>query len=188
MLAAVVIVMAVAVGTATLFIGFAVLSLRRANRVSPRRRGWAPTRWMWSPSRQARLHRRLRDAVASVRLAVPPPRRRRSPTPLQDMADELEELAADTDRSLALSRSVHGRDRAVGLSVIAARVESIERSGRRLVTVAAELDPQLMSATEWDRHHRDVDERIRAHEDAVEDLRRFDLDWDGTVPTTMRSN
>ncbi len=43
--------------------------MARANRVSPAVRSPAPLSWLWSPSRAARMHRRLRVAVALIHLA-----------------------------------------------------------------------------------------------------------------------
>src|SRR5205807_980281 len=59
----------------------AVLTVRwwlaRQNRVDRRRPSWAPSRWVWWPTRAARLHRRLRNAVSMVESCLPRSRRRR---------------------------------------------------------------------------------------------------------------
>src|SRR5256885_14556145 len=103
----------------TLF-GSAWHRLRQRNGVSPRHSIRPPLRWAASIGSCGRLHRRLRAAVAAVRLAVPPPSRRwrrpaQADTVWETLAEEIERHAVSLDRDLLLA------DRLRGPTALAAR-------------------------------------------------------------------
>jgi len=86
-------------------IGYSVARWRlaRANRVSPAVRSAAPIRWLWSPNRAARLHRRLRTAVALIHLA---PSRKVHANPslsVDELRRDLEHQAVELDGHLVVA-------------------------------------------------------------------------------------
>jgi hypothetical protein len=89
-----------------------------------------PLRWRWSLARQAVLHRRLLVAVGQVRMALPAGR----DGPWQDLAADVERLAAGVDRELV---EVDRRTRPLrqrALAPLEARVREVEEVAGRLVS------------------------------------------------------
>jgi hypothetical protein len=111
--------------------------LRRRNRLHPCLPTTAPVRWLWSHKRAARLHRRLRSAIAASGWeGKRRSRRRRSP----DASEErLQELAGD------LASEAVALDHALVAAALAPRharrhvLDTIEPSIRRLEGVAGRL-------------------------------------------------
>jgi hypothetical protein len=125
-----------------------IRSLRRANRVVAGRRTAAPISWLWSWREPARLHRRLRRAVAMARAAVASPlspptgRRRAAPaTMLSTLAAELAEHAVAIDERLVAA----GRMRSL-LPALAQEVHEVERSAARLSSLAGAWRAQVHQA------------------------------------------
>src|SRR5579862_1521270 len=86
-------------------LGFVVLRwrLNRANRVSPALRSPAPVHWLWSLSRAARMHRRLRTAVGLIHLA---PSRKIHGSPslsVDELRRDLEHQAVELDQHLVVA-------------------------------------------------------------------------------------
>ena len=139
--------------------------LRMAAEVSPRHPTGAPLWWIAVPTPAALLHRRLRDAVAIIRSAVPLRRTRRAAvTHLQSMADDLERLAASADREVILaSRAPFGR-RVATLVQVSTLVASVEAQSARLAALAAGTDDSRDTPDEWAARMRDIERRLAAHE------------------------
>lgn len=134
-----------------LLVALAALTLsrvRRRLRISPGVRSEAPLTWLASPVPTARLHRRLRSAVESVRLARGPRRRFRKggdPTAVQRLADDVErEALAVGDRLVVVAKLGPG-ERRRALVDLAADVRRIEQLAHRVVelTRAEAATPQL---------------------------------------------
>ena len=181
-LGAVAMAMAAAAGAAVLVILGVVESLRRRARVSARATNRVPVHWLLSPTRPALLHRRVRRAVLAIRDVVPQSRRRRATTPIQDMADNIEDLAADLSRGLVLASRASRSDRRYALADLARQVASIESMSARLVRVATELGDDRTDGANWVDRSAAVDLRIRAHEEALADLARLDATIEWFVP------
>jgi hypothetical protein len=160
------VIVATIVVTALISIATWLAIVRRANEVSRRHRVGAPVRWIASPSRPAMLHRRLRAAVVGMRLAVPAPRRSRTPSAAQDLADEIEALAAALDRELlSIARLPIGPRNAVLLPT-AARVDQIESLSRRVARAGVQSDPSRLTDAQWDVRAGEVDDRVTALREA----------------------
>jgi hypothetical protein len=116
--------------------------VRARNEVCPRRRTGAPGRWLMSPERAARLHRRLRDAVADLRAVVPAPPRRQRPADLtvsEALAADLEGRAVSLDRELLVAARRRRDGRREACAGLAPEVVRLEAMARRL------------ASTEWAR-------------------------------------
>src|SRR5437870_4645444 len=82
--------------------------LRKQLRIRPSTRSTAPTPWLVSTSEPARLHRRLRKAATTARLAGA----RGGPT-VAEVARELEEHAIALEAHLVMTSRVWRREREV---------------------------------------------------------------------------
>jgi hypothetical protein len=153
----------VAVTSLALVAGPALLvrSVRRRNRVSRQLPTFAPTRWLWSPFRAARLHRRLRHCVATVDEALPRGRRSRHSWPaLTQAADQLGRHAADVDAHLVAAHyagTVHHT---------AWEVDEVERLAARLLTLGRAWGDDDFAA----RRAQDLRDRIEALEQATREV------------------
>jgi hypothetical protein len=142
--------------TAAAIVGGALVvrSVRRANRVVPERRSWAPTTWLWSFREPARLHRRLRHAVALARSSVAPLRpathgwrgRRPQPSGLVAVADDLAARAGVLDEELVRVAAAAGSWRARALAPLASQVREVEATSWRLAQLAEAWRRQLHEA------------------------------------------
>lgn len=120
-----------------------------------------PLRWRWSLARQAVLHRRLLVAVGQVRMALPSGR----DGPWQDLAADVERLAAGVDRELVeLDRRARPL-RQRGLPPLEARVRDVEQVAGRLVS---SLGTWETSGT--GRSAGEIMERLQAIEGALTEL------------------
>ena len=150
---------------------------RRSAQLSPRLRVGAPLKWMVAPTRPAILHRRLRAAVGALRTTIPAPRRRSEPSRLQDLAADVEALAAETDRSLLLAARQPSRRSGAAIAEARVQVRRVEEMVERLCSVAAELDPTAPLADRWHRRANHLDDVLRAFEAASDELRDLAPDW-----------
>jgi hypothetical protein len=115
--------------------------VRRRNEVSIRRPVHPPLRWLASPRACGRMHRRLRAAVAALRLAVPAPRRTRGRRAVDGsvfvpLADEIEAHAVALDRQLLLADMLRGP---TGVSVrvaLSRQVNEVEQVAHRVAAAA----------------------------------------------------
>jgi hypothetical protein len=115
-------------------IGMALVRWRmsRANRASPAVKSPAPLHWLWHPGRAARLHRRLRAAVAMIHLS-PVPRSRNAPSlSVEELRRELEYQAVELDQHLVIAVR-HPRSHRRGLlASLDVQVVEVERLAVRL--------------------------------------------------------
>lgn len=108
--------------------------LHHANRVSPHARSDAPLTWLVSPSRPARLHRRLRSDMRGLELAVP----RSSPTTttpslsVAALRHQLDDQAAALDHMVVLASHQPRAQRRQALDELEAQIESLEGIAARL--------------------------------------------------------
>jgi hypothetical protein len=132
----------------TLAVGAALVmrSLLRANRVAPGRRSAAPLSWLASPRLAARLHRRLRRAVAASDFAVgtiAP-----AAIPLREVASELVQRSVSLDDWLVATLGLHPEARRYRLAQLTAEVREIEVSAARLHQLSSDWRRCLDQATE----------------------------------------
>lgn len=107
-----------------LLMGATVWMLRRRNRVDPRIATHAPLWWLWSVGRCARLHRRLRSAVAHARLR---------PTARRDtLVAGLTAYACALDQRLVFAGRAPLAIRVTLLGPLAAEVVQVEHLAARL--------------------------------------------------------
>jgi hypothetical protein len=124
--------------------------LSRSNRVSPAIKSPAPLRWLWSPTRAARLHRRPGAAVALIHLA-PSRRVRDSQAPslsVDELRRELEYQAVELDQHLVVAAH-HPRSHRRGLlRSLDLQVVEIENLAVRLSSM---VRPEGAPASGWAR-------------------------------------
>jgi hypothetical protein len=155
----------------TLAVGAALVmrSLIRANRVAPGRRSAAPLSWLASPRLAARLHRRLRRAVAASDFAVgtiAP-----SAVPLCEVAGELVQRAVSLDDWLVATLSLHPEARRHRLAQLTGEVREIEVSAARLHQLSSDWRRCLDQATEATAVPLpDLHQRLDAVEAALREL------------------
>jgi hypothetical protein len=120
--------------------------LARSNRVSPAVRSAAPLHWLWSVTKPARLHRRLRAAVALIHLA-PSKRPERGVTLSVDaLRRDLEYQAVQLDQHLVVA-SHHPRSHRRGLLAnLEGQVDEVERLAMRLSSMTR---PDGTPASGW---------------------------------------
>jgi hypothetical protein len=116
-------------------------SLRSRLAIDPRRPVAMPLWWLGAPTPLAILHRRLRDAVALARIAVPRKRGRRraaarSASPLPGLVDELELQAIAIDEELAQLAHLRGSTRISARKRLESEVAEVEKLARRLADAA----------------------------------------------------
>lgn len=130
-------------------LGLSLLRWRmgRANRVSPAVRSAAPARWLWSYNRGARLHRRLRTAVALIHLA---PSRRAPDSPtlsVDELRRDLEHQAVVLDQHLVVAMH-HPRSHRRGLlAALDTQVGEVERLAVRLSSMTR---PEGTPSSGWE--------------------------------------
>jgi hypothetical protein len=168
--------------TAVVFTSFAMLAwsawrrVRRRNEVSPASPTRPPLRWLGSPERAARLHRRLRDAVAVLRQAVPARRGRRGreSSPLDALAAEIERHAVALDCDLRLVLHRRGAERASEWATLTSHIEQLERSALRLAAQARAGSVQELES--MDAALRRISDELDARDEAWADLARIERD------------
>lgn len=121
-----------------------IRALRKRNRVSPSAETPAPTTWLGAPGAGARLHRRLRTAVAVARAASAT-----APTAphLADLTAELEREAVGIDTHLVIASRVKGREGRTRMSVLARQVRQVEQLASQVSLLAAQSQAPLVGAT-----------------------------------------
>jgi hypothetical protein len=146
-----------------LAVAYFVHRLRVKNRVGVRGRGTAPLRWLFDPCWSARLHRRLRRVVASVRPWMPRrSRRQEDPPTIAVLAQDIELHAVTIDRDLVAASFAPKAHRRMLLIEITEQVISLEALATRVVTLGS-AQQQLAEPT------RDAIERMNAQLDALEE-------------------
>jgi hypothetical protein len=158
-------VLAALVVAAALGVGATWGLMRRRIRVAPGHRSPAPSRWIASPERAARLHRRLRAASSQARLAAARPG-----TELAALARDLGAEAASVERDLVVAARAHRSARRHLLAEPEKRVAQVERAASAL---AAAARANAVSNRAIGAHHdalRDIEERAAVLRDAALDV------------------
>lgn len=158
--------------------GWCLSRLRRRNLVSRRHRVRPPLPWLVSPKHCARLHRRLRDAVAAMRLAVPrPTRRHKAPPELSQLgaaADELEAHAAALDGDLLVAARLRGTYGIALRSRLGSQVADVERVAGRITAAAGAASPERRAALPTPEAMAELSEQLDALEAARDELARLE--------------
>jgi hypothetical protein len=121
----------------------ALWRLRRRNRLHPTWPTAAPLHWLIHPGAPARLHRRLRAAVATAHYRAPGRGRRRVPhSSVDELVAELLHEAAAVDEQLVLAGRAPAAVRRRILAVTVPQVTQLEAiAGRLAVLVSATARP-----------------------------------------------
>jgi hypothetical protein len=123
--------------------------LDRRNRVSVHHPTTAPLTWLGWPTKPARMHRRLRNAVAPI--DPPAPKRRRRSRPLRGSADalrrELVLQAVELDRHVVLASRQPRYLRAQMLEALDAQIREVEHLSLR---IGALVQAPGAPASGWD--------------------------------------
>lgn len=125
-------------------LGVAVLwRLRRRNRLHPAWPTSAPLLWLFHPGRPARLHRRLRAAVATANYRSPGRGRHKIPhSSVEELTASLLQEAAAVDEQIVIAGRAPLAIRRQLLAVAAPQVETLEGlAGRLAVLVSSSARP-----------------------------------------------
>jgi hypothetical protein len=127
------------VATPVLICRQVVRTLRRANQVSPRIPTLAPPTWLVLPERPARLHRRLRRALAMARAAAATYTRqsRAGVTTIPELVADLEHRACVVDSQLVVAARTSGPARWSMLNDVERQVYEIDTLATRIVGLTA---------------------------------------------------
>lgn len=148
-------------------------SLRRRNRVSATTKTPAPVTWLVSPRSAARMHRRLRNALTSARVAYAPAVGEAHPQ-LPDLALTLEREAVLTDELLVAASTSPRPHRRRSLQPLQAQVTEIERLAHQIAHTARRVGPSaLPQAADGLRDVADQLEALRAAQAEVEAVERL---------------
>ena len=140
-----------------------VRSLRHSNRVGVRGKSSAPLRWLFDPSGSARLHRRLRRVVASVRPWLPRrTRRNEEQSPIALMASDIELHAVVLDRDVVTASRAPSSHRRMLLTELTEQIVGLESLAARVVTLGS-AQHQLTEPT------REAIARMNMQLDALEE-------------------
>ena len=128
-----------------------VRSLRRRNRVVPDVRSPAPLSWLASPGQGARLHRRLRAAVATARLAEW--REREAAASVETdpgvaaVSAGIQQHAAALDRHLVVAATAPRSQRRALLQPLGTQIDQVEELAARMArnVAVADVDPPRLS-------------------------------------------
>lgn len=148
-------------------------ALRRRNRVSTSTKTPAPVTWLVSPRAPARMHRRLRNALTSARVAYSPAVGEAHPQ-LPDLALTLEREAVITDELLVAASTSPRPHRRQSLKPLQAQVAEIERLAQQIAHTARRAGPAAIpQAADGLRDVADQLEALRAAQQEVEDVDRL---------------
>lgn len=160
------------VALCTAFVGGMLYALRRRNRVSATVKTPAPTTWLVSPAAPARMHRRLRNACTSARVAYAPTVGEAHPQ-LPELAQTLEGEAIVLDRLLVEASVTPRPHRRRTLLPLRAQVREIERLAQEIAVTARRAGPgALPQASDGLQEVRDQLAALRAAQAEVEAVER----------------
>jgi len=146
--------------------------LRKQLRIRPSTRSTAPTTWLAGTSEPARLHRRLRKAAATARLAGV----RGGPT-VAELATDLENHAIALEAHLVMTSRVWRREREVRRQ-LTAQVGQVEQLASRLTITSLESGrPRALTSGSPDAL-AELTERIDALDAARDELVALERSWD----------
>lgn len=168
------------------FAGGMLYALRRRNRVSATVKTPAPTTWLVSPAAPARMHRRLRNACTSARVAYAPTVGQAHPQ-LPELAQTLEGEAIVLDRLLVEARYAPRPHRRRTLLPLRAQVREIERLAQEIAATARRAGPgAIPQASDGLQDVRDQLAALHAAQaevEAVERIAQGHLDLGAAGPT-----
>lgn len=120
-------------------VGIAMLwRLRRRNRLHPKVATMAPLIWLAHPGAPARMHRRLRAAIATASFRLPGQGRRKVPaSSVDDLVESLLHEAAAVDEQLVLAARAPRAVRIRIMAVTAPQVTKIETIAGRLAVIVS---------------------------------------------------
>jgi hypothetical protein len=145
--------------------------LRKQLRVRPSTRSAAPTSWLVSTSEPARLHRRLRKAATTARLAGA-----RGGASIAALAEEIEDHAVALESHLVMLSKLWRRERQAKKQLVA-QVAQLEQLAIRLSTSAVDVTrPRALGAGSPDAL-AELTERIEALDAAREELAVLERSW-----------
>jgi hypothetical protein len=145
--------------------------LRKQLRVRPSTRSAAPTAWLVSTSEPARLHRRLRKAATTARLAGA-----RGGATIASLADEIEDHAVALETHLVMLCRVWRRERQARRQLVA-QIAQLEQLTVRLTATAVEVSrPRALGAGSPDAL-AELTERIDALDAARQELTTLERTW-----------
>jgi hypothetical protein len=157
---------------AVLVVVLAQRAVRKRNRVSPAVPGTAPSSWLGSPSAPARLHRRLKAAVAVAQAAA-------AAAPASDhiveAATDLERMAVDLDARLVTVSRIASQQRRSHLTPLVAEVVKVETMASTLSVQAVQAQAPMVASG----HASPMDElydRIEAMEAARREVAEVERD------------
>ena len=161
------------VGLAAAFVATVLYSLRRRNRVAAKVKTPAPVTWLVSPRSPARMHRRLRNALASARIAYSPAVGEAHPQ-LPDLALTLEREAVITDQLLVAASTSPRSHRRQSLRPLQMQVTEIERLAHQIAHTARRAGPAAIpQAADGLRDVADQLEALRAAQREVDEIERL---------------
>ncbi len=161
------------VGLTVAAVATLLYSLRRRNRVAAKVKSPAPVTWLVSPRAPARMHRRLRNALTSARVAYAPAVGEAHPQ-LPDLALTLEREAVITDQLLVAASTSPRPHRRQSLRPLQAQVAEIERLAHQIAHTARRAGPAAIpQAADGLRDVADQLEALRAAQQEVEDVDRL---------------
>ncbi len=171
------------VALAGAFVASILYSLRKRNRVSATAKTPAPVTWLVSPRAPARMHRRLRNALTSARIAYAPAVGEAHPQ-LPDLALTLEREAILTDQRLVAASVTPRPHRRRTLQPLQAEVREIERLAHQIAHTARRAGPAAIP--EAADGLQDVAEQLAALRAAQEEVETVDLVAQGRPPLPPR--
>lgn len=118
-------------------------ALSKRNRVSPDTPTAAPTSWLGAPGAGARLHRRLRNAVAVARAAATTPT---ANPQLADIARDLEAEAVALDGHIVVTARMPAKTRRAHQAALTQRVQAVERLASQLSVESAQSQAPRVAA------------------------------------------
>lgn len=156
-------------------------SMRHRNEVSRRHPTKAPLHWLASPGSWAALHRRLRDAVAVMRAAVPAAKGRKRQaaiyaSPLARLADEIEQHAAALDHDLTVAVRYRGPARTALRQRLTAQVLELEALAQRVAAAATAATPARPGTTPTPEALARIGDELDALEAARDEVARLEAD------------
>jgi hypothetical protein len=156
-----------------------VHALHVRNRVAPGRRSSAPLSWLAAPDLAARLHRRLRLAVAMVTNAIGPAG---ADLGLADVADQLVERAVQLDDQLVLASRAPKPARRRMLRELQSEVTELERLAERTVRMSR----AWAGANPSERGLGPIRERLELLEAALRELDGVEVHRPFSPPEPLR--
>lgn len=164
--------MASTVLVAVLVVVVAQRAVRKRNRVSPGVPGSAPTSWLGSPSAPARLHRRLKAAVAVAQAAAAAAP---SSPHIAEAAHDLERMAVELDTRLVTVARIASPQRKPHLSPLVAEVVKVETMASTLSVQAVQAQAPMVAAGQSSPMD-DLYDRIEAMEAARREVADIERD------------